>query len=141
VSDDDIVSLGSKSIFEVIYIGVTIWFLFHLANTNYLIKHDPKIDVSNAFEVVGYNNGEPILLVFIALALVIFAVVSIIWYFNTTKNTGFMWQFLMLTILSLIANVILISWIWHLINNPILKAVIVVIIAGIILIYGAVSKS
>ncbi|MFC4652448.1 hypothetical protein ACFO26_05955 [Lactococcus nasutitermitis] len=127
MSDEWIVSLGSKIFFQLSYVGLTIYYLFRLNDLNNQLKNN--VDVSDPFNVVTYNGEAAIWFTVEALILVAIAIGLTIWYFKTASNTEG-WQFGVLALVSAILNLAAIFFIWNFINNPILRAVIIVLVAG-----------
>lgn len=127
-NDDQIISLWSKVVFEAIYSIVTVIFLFRLRALNAELKEG--VDVTNPFEIVMYNDASPLWFSLGALILVGLAVGLIIWTFNTASREHFFLPFFILFIIVLVLNIAAIILIWNFINNPILRAVIIVIITG-----------
>lgn len=130
MNDEDLVSLVSKIILEVTFLGLSIWYLIKLHNLNDALKENVE-DIHNAFEVATYNNNQPMLYALIALIIAIVAVVLPFWFFRVASYKEFYRPYTILMIFSIVANIAIIWKTWALINNPILRAVIVVLIAGI----------
>jgi hypothetical protein len=132
VSDEQLVSFWSKVFFQSLLSILVIVFLNRLNGLNNRLRE--KVDLTDSFDVAMFNNGEPCLFVLFALVLVIIAVVLVIWCWRATINED-LTRFTVLTVLALLLNFIYVVLIWHMINNPILRAVIIVLVAGIVMLY------
>ncbi|MDG4985126.1 hypothetical protein OGZ51_13350 [Lactococcus lactis] len=120
-SDEELVSFWSKVIFELGFMGFSFSYLIHLNELNRSLR--VNVNVSNIFEVVTYNGSQPARYSILALFVIMIAVILVIWYYNTAKSFRFHPFFLLLTIVTFIVNTLITVWVWNLISQPILRAV------------------
>lgn len=129
MTDDELVSFWSKTIFEIGFIAVATFYIFRLINLNNELK--TNVDTTKAFDVAMYNNAQPCFYVIYALIIVLTGTLLATWYCaSAIRHQYTLSRFAVLAISSLLANLTIIISIWQLINNPILKAVMAVIICG-----------
>lgn len=133
MDQEDTVSFWSKAFYESALVMTVSWYLWKLNNLNKSIKK--MIGKSTSFEsackVISYDDYAALWYAFGAFAFVAISVIFTIWFFQAAQQNNFSWQFILLLGMSFLLNVILIILILKLINNPILRAIIVVIIVGI----------
>lgn len=129
MNDDNKISLYSKIIVELAFVAVSFIYLYQLDKLNKELKK--YTDISNAFEVATYKNDSAVWFVVFALIILVIAVICCIWYWktliNTSEGTG---AFLSLAIVATLMNTGIMWSIWVAINNPILRAVMVVFVFG-----------
>ncbi|RHX72010.1 hypothetical protein D2U14_11350 [Lacticaseibacillus paracasei] len=143
MDQEDIVSLWSKAFYETVLVIAVSYYLWKLNSLNRIIHKviGDNVDFKSAFDVVSYDNYAPLWYALWALVFVVISVVLAIWFFRAAQYNSFNLQFLLLFGLSSVINVVLIIMIWDFINNPILRAIIIVIIAGTALLASNSSQS
>lgn len=112
------------------YIILVIVYLVKLDSLNkVLLRSYNKDDVWN---IISHNNNQPLWYIVGAIVFYIFAIWLIIYFFRTISRVGAAGSiFLLLSIICIIVSLIVI---WNFINNPILRAFLIILgIGGVIL--------
>lgn len=123
MNDDQKVSFISKVIFEVIFIITSIIYDLKLYKLNNEINSK---GLKNPFEIVSFKNNLAISYFIYAILLIMIAIILVVWFFNTNSNENSNIYFLILFVVTIIINSLIIISIFKLINNPILRAILIV---------------
>lgn len=138
MNDDEIVSLGSRIFFEIVYLIYSIIYFFKLNNLNHILFN---LNLKGAFEIISYNNKQPVYYVIGAIILLALSVILILSCFELARIENFSDIFLVLLLIVFILNIGVIVFVWVLINNPILRAFMIVCAIGFILLWGITQPS
>lgn len=122
---------------ELIYVFIFCLYAFFLNDLNAHLTRK-----RNAFDIVSYNNFQAVWFVFLGLILAIVAVLSIFMLWKYTLSIVDFWDATyILPILATLVNIISVWVSWNLISVPILKAVFVVFVGGITVVYAISNNS
>ena len=126
MNDEQKSNLIITSFFEVVFFVFSIIYDFCLYNLNIEIK---KAGVTDPFEVLFFHNNQPVHYFVIAVIIFLIGILLSFWFYRTIFRgegntlTVFLLMYIILNVFILIIT-------FCLIDNPILRAVIVVIGVG-----------
>lgn len=120
-------------IFDAVYTVITALFLFFLNSlNNTLLKTFANIDNEflKSFKLLQHNNWQPIKYFIVAIVLMVIAAYYIRHLWKCIKETHIETEEVLVAICSMILMLILILCIIYYIDNPILRAVMVVALSS-----------
>lgn len=120
---------------EIVYLIVTIIYLFFLNNFNHILLS--QFDSDDYFNILFYNGYQTIIYFVLAIILVLFGIGIIIYRYRNIKYNSLEAEDILLEMISIVIIIILICFIFVFIDNPILRAVI----SGFIVLGGLICSS
>ncbi len=119
--------------FDAVYTVITAFFLFFLNSLNNILLNefpDVNNDFFKSFMLLQYNDCEPIKYFIAAIVLILIAAFYVRHLYECIKETHIEKEEVIVAICSVILMLILIAFIIYYIDNPILRAVMVVTLSS-----------
>lgn len=124
----------------VLFVGYVISVVVYLVKLDSLNKVLlSKYNEDAVWSIISHNSNQPLWYVVGAILFYIFAIWLIIYFFRTISRVGAAGSiFLLLSIICMIVSLVVI---WNFINNPILRAFLIVLGIGGVIIGGSSSQA